>query len=188
MVGPAGLEPATRLGGGSCQCAALNRGREDGFVPLICPTCQMSSASPEASLPATAYFAWGCFRYFGLGARPRRSRGLSFPVMIFPDDDRGMACRTMASGPSSDGGGRRTRTFEAIRRLIYSQLPLPLGTLPRLNLIANPPAEMATDRPWMTLKPGTDGGLPVGRFMGMGHGKVNLTTSADIGDSGLKLP
>ena len=29
------------------------------------------------------------------------------------------------------GGGRRTRTFEAIRRLIYSQLPLPLGTLPR---------------------------------------------------------
>src|SRR3569623_604249 len=30
-----------------------------------------------------------------------------------------------------DGGGRRTRTFEAIRRLIYSQLPLPLGTLPR---------------------------------------------------------
>ena len=30
-----------------------------------------------------------------------------------------------------DGGGRRTRTFEVIRRLIYSQLPLPLGTLPR---------------------------------------------------------
>ncbi len=30
------------------------------------------------------------------------------------------------------GGGRRTRTFEVIRRLIYSQLPLPLGTLPRL--------------------------------------------------------
>src|SRR6266404_778846 len=29
------------------------------------------------------------------------------------------------------GGGGRTRTFEAMRRLIYSQLPLPLGTLPR---------------------------------------------------------
>jgi hypothetical protein len=29
------------------------------------------------------------------------------------------------------GGGRRTRTFEVVRRLIYSQLPLPLGTLPR---------------------------------------------------------
>ena len=29
------------------------------------------------------------------------------------------------------GGGGRTRTYEAIRRLIYSQLPLPLGTLPR---------------------------------------------------------
>src|SRR3978361_1885182 len=30
-----------------------------------------------------------------------------------------------------DGGEGRTRTFEAMRRLIYSQLPLPLGTLPR---------------------------------------------------------
>ena len=30
-----------------------------------------------------------------------------------------------------DGGGGRTRTYEAMRRLIYSQLPLPLGTLPR---------------------------------------------------------
>jgi hypothetical protein len=29
------------------------------------------------------------------------------------------------------GGGGRTRTYEAMRRLIYSQLPLPLGTLPR---------------------------------------------------------
>ena len=38
------------------------------------------------------------------------------------------------------GGGRRTRTFEAIRRLIYSQLPLPLGTLPR-------PSASGTDRP-----------------------------------------
>jgi hypothetical protein len=28
------------------------------------------------------------------------------------------------------GGGGRTRTYEAMRRLIYSQLPLPLGTLP----------------------------------------------------------
>src|ERR1700729_1809203 len=33
--------------------------------------------------------------------------------------------------PDMVGGGRRTRTFEVIRRLIYSQLPLPLGTLPR---------------------------------------------------------
>ena len=32
---------------------------------------------------------------------------------------------------SRAGGEGRTRTFEAMRRLIYSQLPLPLGTLPR---------------------------------------------------------
>ncbi|MEA2792947.1 MAG: hypothetical protein QOI87_327, partial [Bradyrhizobium sp.] len=61
----------------------------------------------------------------------------------------GMACRAAARAPrarlrpagsgaaallasrAKAGGGRRTRTFEVIRRLIYSQLPLPLGTLPR---------------------------------------------------------
>src|SRR5258705_6429992 len=42
-------------------------------------------------------------------------------------------------GAKQDGGGRRTRTFEAIRRLIYSQLPLPLGTLPRPNSIETHP-------------------------------------------------
>ncbi len=36
------------------------------------------------------------------------------------------------------GGGGRTRTFEAMRRLIYSQLPLPLGTLPRIDAHRNP--------------------------------------------------
>src|SRR4051812_30664000 len=40
---------------------------------------------------------------------------------------------------NSVGGGRRTRTFEVIRRLIYSQLPLPLGTLPRPNSIGTHP-------------------------------------------------
>ena len=44
-----------------------------------------------------------------------------------------------SSRASEDGGGRRTRTFEVIRRLIYSQLPLPLGTLPRLNSIGTHP-------------------------------------------------
>src|SRR5215510_6670556 len=39
------------------------------------------------------------------------------------------------------GGGRRTRTFEVVRRLIYSQLPLPLGTLPRPNSVTKPSAQ-----------------------------------------------
>jgi hypothetical protein len=38
--------------------------RDDGMVPLICPTCQNVFAG-KASMPATPrYFAWGCFRYF----------------------------------------------------------------------------------------------------------------------------
>src|SRR3954447_26394371 len=61
------------------------------------------------------------------------------------------------------GGGRRTRTFEVIRRLIYSQLPLPLGTLPRSTPSQACAAEMAANRLLMALKPVADGGRPVGR-------------------------
>jgi hypothetical protein len=83
------------------------------------------------------------------------------PVSVVPDGDCRIARRAEARGvsPSSlplrssyaghaspfgsgvaaprvarrakRGGGGRTRTCEAMRRLIYSQLPLPLGTLPR---------------------------------------------------------
>jgi hypothetical protein len=38
--------------------------------------------------------------------------------------------KTTSQAPDLNGGGGRTRTCEAMRRLIYSQLPLPLGTLP----------------------------------------------------------
>lgn len=70
-----------------------------------------------------------------------------------------------------DGGGRRTRTFEAIRRLIYSQLPLPLGTLPRSpssDTFAHPNG--AAERPWMTVKSVPVNGRPVGAFMGEAAG------------------
>src|SRR6266705_3311570 len=50
---------------------AFNGLCDDEAVPLICPTCQVFAQS--ASVPATAcYFAWGCFRYFWLGAQLRR--------------------------------------------------------------------------------------------------------------------
>jgi hypothetical protein len=39
--------------------------RDDGVVPLICPTCQMVSQDASGIAPAViGYFAWGCFRYF----------------------------------------------------------------------------------------------------------------------------
>src|SRR4051812_705491 len=37
------------------------------IVPVICPTCQMALKSSLSAPPR--YFAWGCFRYFGWGAR-----------------------------------------------------------------------------------------------------------------------
>src|SRR5882672_11576294 len=71
------------------------------------------------------------------------------------------------------GGGRRTRTFEVVRRLIYSQLPLPLGTLPR-STASEPirrsgggqaPDDVKTGRRWRTP------GWP--RLWGNRPGKVN---------------
>ena len=50
---------------------AFNGLCDDEGVPLICPTCQVFAQG--TSVPATAcYFAWGCFRYFWLGAQLRR--------------------------------------------------------------------------------------------------------------------
>src|SRR5215472_16558684 len=46
------------------------------------------------------------------------------------------------------GGGGRTRTYEVIRRLIYSQLPLPLGTPPRSTAESAKPSQGAADMPW----------------------------------------
>src|SRR5207253_8867895 len=56
-------------------------------------------------------------------------------------------------GAKQDGGEGRTRTFEAMRRLIYSQLPLPLGTLPRPTASPNRPPEWRRTGPWMALRP-----------------------------------
>src|SRR5712672_4729726 len=64
------------------------------------------------------------------------------------------------------GGEGRTRTCEAMRRLIYSQLPLPLGTLPLNSIATQPPGRQRQGRS-MTLKPKDPiFGLPVGRVYG----------------------
>src|SRR3984957_19613413 len=87
-----------------------------------------------------------------------------------------------------DGGGRRTRTFEVIRRLIYSQLPLPLGTLPRSNPIASPSAEMATKKARDDVRTqGPDHGLPVGRVYA-GRAMAKSTKAEPKYRWGLKLP
>jgi hypothetical protein len=57
---------------------------DDEEVPLICPTCQMLF---RASMPAAAYVAWGCFRYFRLGASATRLRDTLKPHTL-PTQDR----------------------------------------------------------------------------------------------------
>ena len=59
--------------------AGVKGWRDGEEMPLICPTCQLAF---EASPPAAGYFAWGCFRYFGV---PLRKRDISSVTRI---DDR----------------------------------------------------------------------------------------------------
>jgi hypothetical protein len=64
-----------------------------------------------------------------------------------------------------NGGGGRTRTYEAMRRLIYSQLPLPLGTLPRSTALRS--ASLTGDRSAMERKTAAvRQRTAVGAFMG----------------------
>src|SRR6476620_10232891 len=88
------------------------------------------------------------------------------PDTLRPDGLRSAANPAKRVSAKQDGGGGRTRTCEVIRRLIYSQLPLPLGTLPRST--ASEPTRRTDGRKvqMMTLKPGADGELPVGVIMG----------------------
>src|SRR5688572_24875110 len=55
---------------------AFCRMGDDGYVPVICPTCQkVFVGSLGASMPAAAaFFAWGCFRYFWLTGPCRPGR------------------------------------------------------------------------------------------------------------------
>src|SRR5947208_13990181 len=103
-------------------------------------------------------------RYF------RRAAAQITLLACFPCASQGTGQRsTLGSRPAQAlekiGGEGRTRTFEAMRRLIYSQLPLPLGTLP-LSTTSRPAAEMADIRPRMTLKPRTRHRHLVGRVYG----------------------
>src|ERR1700730_13432833 len=68
---PNRLAEAVRTGNGQ-RHRRFYKLRDDGMLPLICPTCQNVCAG-KASMPATpCYFAWGCFRYFSWEREPRR--------------------------------------------------------------------------------------------------------------------
>src|SRR6202051_1573062 len=45
---------------------SMYRLRDNAIVPLICPTCQNVFKGRSKPPALTRYFAWGCFRYFGL--------------------------------------------------------------------------------------------------------------------------
>ena len=96
--------------------------------------------------------ALGCAIYRRYPAR------LNGPLSIF--------CLGEFWQPIQDGGEGRTRTFEAIRRLIYSQLPLPLGTLPRPTASEDCPPEWRRTEPRMALMPQARSRAAAGAFMG----------------------
>ena len=63
--------------------------RDDGIVPLICPTCQNVFAGVRSEHRPRCYFAWGCFRYFSWERERRSALRLG-----------SVACRAVARGGS----------------------------------------------------------------------------------------
>src|SRR6266851_2362367 len=72
---------------------AFYKSRDDGIVPLICPTCQnVFAGSLKASMPATTMLlCMGLF--FDILVESESRVGLA---AVFPVDDRRMACRAVA--------------------------------------------------------------------------------------------
>jgi hypothetical protein len=69
--------------------------RDVTFLPLICPTCQNVFAGSDLGIDHAGYFAWGCFRYFGLGGLPRRSPSVfAFALLQLRRAPRGCATRS----------------------------------------------------------------------------------------------
>ena len=86
------------------------------------------------------------------------------------------------------GGGGRTRTCEAMRRLIYSQLPLPLGTLPR-STAAQSGRTLPADRrrPWNVKAATARMGARPGAFMGDAVGQSQPRRTAKIVTLGAQI-
>lgn len=89
---------------------------------------------------------------------------------------------------NQDGGGGRTRTCEAMRRLIYSQLPLPLGTLPR-STAAQSGRTLPADRrrPWNVKAATARMGARPGAFMGEAVGQSQPRRTAKIALGGAQI-
>jgi hypothetical protein len=61
---------------------SVHQWRDDGIVPLICPTCQnVFAARYVRASDRQAIFAWGCFRFFDWERAVPTLRP-SFPMMI----------------------------------------------------------------------------------------------------------
>jgi hypothetical protein len=78
--------------------AAFYKRRDDGIVPLICPTCQNVFAGFAQSIHASDHQATLHGVVFDILVGSVHRVGLA---AVFPDDDRRMACRAVARGPRS---------------------------------------------------------------------------------------
>jgi hypothetical protein len=108
-------------------------------------------------------------------ARNRACPGSAFALAGFGEtafarfalEGVGLACQPWLAKRAKAGGGGRTRTCEAMRRLIYSQLPLPLGTLPRPNSVSKSSARSGGGQNHRYgAEPGSCYGSAVGRVYG----------------------
>ena len=81
--------------------------RDDGILPVICPTCQMSSRDRACQRPP-GYFAWGRFRYFGCESRFGLAAGLPSSRPRPPSPKSASAWQPSLAWQIGERGGART--------------------------------------------------------------------------------
>src|ERR1700726_3973575 len=81
----------------------------------------------------------------------------------FATSDRGLARRAVACEASKGWWGKKDSNLRSHKTADLQSAPFATRDTPPLNSIATHPPKWRQRRPWMTLKPGPDEGLPVGR-------------------------
>src|SRR5882724_12824938 len=80
--------------------------------------------------------------------------------------DRWMACRAVACEASEGWWGKKDSNLRSHKTADLQSAPFATRDTPPFNNIGTQPLKRAATRPWMTLIPGADGELPVGRVYG----------------------
>src|SRR5580692_4684231 len=114
----------------------------------------------------------------GLIAKPRLQRANPKPDALMGEPGLENRHRSAFAAREAGWWGKKDSNLRSHKTADLQSAPFATRDTPPLRPHRNPPAEMAAARLPMTLIPGADGGLPVGRFMAEGRWQSQPTPPA----------